>query len=96
VAVEITFGPERFSGQLKDVCRDAALVEVKRPLALGDQVALVLALPGTDGPFQVAGPVVRIASLPEGAQDAAVLFADVTPAAEARIDLFIAAQSASA
>jgi Tfp pilus assembly protein PilZ len=93
VPVQLTFATASFPGRLKDVCRDAALVEIPRSLALGDEVAMALALPGTDGPLEVMGHVVRIAPGESGAQDVAVLFTGVAPAAEARIDLFIAQQA---
>lgn len=91
--VQLKFAAERFLGRLKDVCRDAVLVETPRSLALGDEVAMELALPGTDGPLELVGHVVRVAPGESGAQDVAVLFTDLAPAAETRIDLFIAQQA---
>jgi Tfp pilus assembly protein PilZ len=93
VAVQLSFAAERFSGRLKDVCRDAVLVEVPRSLALGDEVALALELPGTGGPLQVVGHVVRTAPVENGGLDVAVLFSDLNPTAETRIEFFIAQQT---
>jgi Tfp pilus assembly protein PilZ len=89
----IFLGTERFMGQLKDICRDAALVETQRNLSLGTELALALALPGTGGPLQVAGKVVRVAPGEDSGQDVAVLFTNVTPHAETRIDFFVALQT---
>ena len=92
--VQLTAGGEVHPAILKDLCRDAALVEIRHPLQLGTEVSLLLKLPGTGGPLQVGGHVVRVAPGPEpGTLEMAVLFADVTAAAETRIDFFIALQA---
>lgn len=96
VEAQLVHGALRFGGRLKDLCRDAALVEVSRTLAVGDEVALALELPGTGGPLQVVGHVVRTAPGEDGGLDAAILFADLTPTAETRIDFFIAQQAQGA
>jgi hypothetical protein len=88
----VTHGAERFRGVLKDICRDAVLVEVQADVALGSELAVALELPGTGGPLLVTGKVVRLAPTEQGL-DVAVLFADLTPAAETRIEFFIALQS---
>ena len=91
---QLTAGNEVHPATLKDLCRDAALVEIRHPLPLGSEVSLLLKLPGTGGPLQLGGHVVRLAPGPEaGTLEAAVLFADVTKAAETRIDFFIALQA---
>jgi hypothetical protein len=95
VPVEIAHGPERFGGRLRDLCRDAALLEVDRPVAVGAELGLALQLPGTGGPLQVVGSVVR-EGVEEGGQVIAVLLFELTPAAETRIDFFIALQSQDA
>jgi hypothetical protein len=86
---QLQCGRERFAGQVKDICRDAVLLEVERELAMGDEVALHLSLPGTSGPLQVVGRVVRTATGEGGRPEAAVLFADLTPAAETLVDVFL-------
>ncbi len=93
VEAQLAHRAERFKGMLKDICRDAALVEVTRSLAQGDEVALALELPGAGGSLHVVGHVVRTAPGEHGGQDAAILFSDLTPAAETRIDFFIAHQA---
>jgi hypothetical protein len=49
-----------------------------------------MALPGTGGPLEVGGRVIRVAPGEGDAQRLAILFTSVTPAAETRIDFFIA------
>ena len=96
VEAQLAHGALRFGGRLKDLCRDAALVEVSHRLEMGAEVALALVLPGTEGPLQVVGHVVRTAAGEEGGLEAAILFADLTPTALTRIDFFIAQQSQGA
>jgi len=90
VPVRLTVAGHSFPGHLKDVCRDAALVETHRALPVDTGVALAMALPGTGGPLQVGGRVIRVTPGDGDAQRLAILFTDVTPAAETRIDFFIA------
>jgi PilZ domain len=86
-----TFSTE---GRLRDICRDAALVEVEAPQALGAFVNLAFDLPGTgEGPVEASGQVIRVAPGEGGAHGAAVLFTDVAPQAAARIEFFLALQS---
>ena len=93
VPVRLMAGSLTTQGQLKDICRDAALVEVEAPQVLDSAVTLLLELPGTGGPLRVVGRVIRLASAEEGKHGAAILFTDVPPATEARIDFFVALQS---
>jgi hypothetical protein len=92
VPVRITLGAESFAGVLHDLCRDAALIESQRECPVGSDLRLALALPGTGGPLQVAGRVIRLAPDEGEGHVFAILFTDVTPAVETRIDFFIALQ----
>lgn len=79
---------ESFPARLRDICRDAALIEAQRACAVDTRVVVALDLPGV-GRLEVAGRVIR---LDEGEGDAhgmAVLFTEATPAAATRIDLFL-------
>jgi hypothetical protein len=93
VPVQLGSGEHVFLGVLKDLCRDAALVAIKDGLEMGTAVSLVLQLPGTGGPLQIGGKVVRVSAGEPGTLDVAILFDHVTPAAETRIDYFIALQA---
>ena len=90
VPVRLTSGGDAFPGRLRDVCRDAVLVETHRALPVDAEVAVAMALPGTGGPLEVGGRVIRIDAGEGDAQRLAILFTSVTPAAATRIDFFIA------
>ncbi len=53
-------------------------------------VAVAMALPGTGGPLEVGGKVIRVVKGDGEEHRLAILFTSVTPAAETRIDFFIA------
>ena len=88
--MRLTAGGSAFPGHLKDLCRDAVLVEAHQDLPVGSHVAVAMALPGTGGPLEVGGKVIRVARGDGDAHRLAILFTTVTPAAETRIDFFIA------
>jgi hypothetical protein len=90
VPVRLTVAGAAFPGHLKDVCRDAVLVETHRALPIDSEVAVAMALPGTGGPLEVGGRVIRVTPGDGDSQRVAILFTAVTPAAETRIDFFIA------
>ena len=94
VPARISHGNESFPGLLKDLCKDAALVEGQKALPLETEVALTLSLPGTGGPLQAAGQIVRVSPGDHGGHDMAILFRDLSQAAETRIEFFIAIQGA--
>ena len=80
-------GGQAVPGHLKDLCRDAALVEVQEPCELGTPVRIAWA--GGDGEIEVAGRVIRLAHGEGEAPAMAVLFGDVAPAAATAIELMI-------
>jgi len=92
VPVRLTVDGESLLGRLKDICRDAALVESNRAFPLETTVVLAMELPGTGGPLEVSGRVIRLAG-EDGVQAMAILFTGVTPAAATRIDFFVALSS---
>jgi PilZ domain len=81
------------SGRLHDICRDAALVECGQVWPVGTPVTVAFELPGTGGPLQVPGSVVRLAGDANDPRGMAILFTNLTPAAETRIDFFFALQT---
>jgi hypothetical protein len=95
VPVRLTVEGQSFVGRLRDVCRDAALVEVHGKWPLGTPVSLAMELPGTEWPLVVGGKIIRVAPGEGDATASAVLFGDLTPAAETRIDFFIAMRGGS-
>jgi hypothetical protein len=92
VPVRLTLGRESMPGRLRDICRDAALVEVHRECALGSDVSLMFELAEEDGPLQVAGQIIRLAPGDGDARAVAVLFRDLHPSAEGRIEMFLQRQ----
>lgn len=89
VPVRLALGRESLPGRLRDICRDAALVEVHRDCPLGAEVSLMFELSEEDGPIQVAGRIIRLAPGDGDARGVAVLFRDVHPAVEGRIAMFL-------
>ena len=79
---------ESFPARLRDICRDAALIEAHRACALDTWIVVSLDLPGV-GRLEMAGRVIRLADGEGDARGMAVLFIDATPAAATRIDLFL-------
>jgi hypothetical protein len=89
VPVRLTIGHQSAPGRLRDICRDAALVEVHHTCAMGEEAVLSFELAEEDGPIQVSGTVIRIAQGLGDARSVAVLFRNVQPAAEGRIEMFL-------
>jgi hypothetical protein len=89
VPVRLTLGRDSIPGRLRDICRDAALVEVHHQCPLGSEVSLMFELAEEDGPMQVTGQVIRLAPGDGDARAVAVLFRDLHPSAEGRIEMFL-------
>jgi hypothetical protein len=92
VPVRLTVAGEELPCLLRDICRDAALVESPRALEIDTTVLLGSELPDTGGPFEVVGRVIRVAETEGEIHPLAVLFTDASPSAATRIDLFLARQ----
>lgn len=92
VPVTIRVAEEVRKGVLKDICRDAALVELDRWEVLGTQVVLEMDLPGSPGPLSISGEVIRLAPGEQAGHGMAILFASPSAEVEAGIDAFIAGQ----
>jgi hypothetical protein len=75
---------------LKDLCHDAALVELDRWEVLGTEVVLEMELPGSSGPLRVSGEVIRLAPGEQAGHGMAILFSAPSAEVEAGIDAFIA------
>jgi hypothetical protein len=90
--VRLTLGSLSLPGRVRDICRDAALVEVHRECALGSEVTLVFELGDEGGPIQVSGEIIRLAPGDGDARAVAVLFRDLQPKAEGRIEMFLQRQ----
>ena len=82
-----------FPARLRDICRDAALIEAHESYPLDTPVVLALDLPGA-GAVEVAGRVIRLAPGEGDARGMAILFTELNPAAVTRIDLFLSRHDA--
>ena len=87
--VRLGLGDETLPGLLRDICRDAALVESPREIALETPVTLVMELPSIGGALQVTGRVVRSLAAEGDIHPLAILFTDLPPAVATRIDLLL-------
>ena len=94
VPVRLGTGAASIEGHVHDICRDAVMVETARVWPVDTELQLSMELPGSDEPIELKGRIVRIADGVDGApRGMAVLFTDVTPAAVAQIDIFLAGQA---
>lgn len=78
------------TARLRDICRDAALLESDTLLDLGTAVGLDVTLPGLSSPMTLQGRVIRTAAGDVQAHALAVLFDDVPVGDAMRIDFFVA------
>lgn len=75
--------------RVKDICRDAALVEASRDADEGTMVGLVVTLSRSSA-VRLKGRVIRRAGPSPGGHAFAVLFGDVDPAAATEIEVLLA------
>lgn len=87
--LRLTVDGEALPGLLRDICRDAALVESPRALRAETPVSLALELPEGGGPLELTGRVVRVADAEGEIHPLAILFTEVAPATAARIAFFL-------
>jgi uncharacterized protein (TIGR02266 family) len=92
--VSVTSGSRTLAVLVKDISREAVFVNAEEPFPEGAEVTVTFGLPGKDGPLKVPGRVVRAAREGgEGGPGMAILFRELTPAAQVRLDFFIALQA---
>lgn len=85
--VRVAIGGHTIPGRLKDLCRDAALVEVHHRCDIGAPVRI--GWETRDGAVEVAGRVIRLALGEGDSQAVAILFGEVPSAAATQIELLI-------
>jgi len=76
--------------QIKDICRDAVLIEFNRQWPLETPVSLKMELPGMNETIEVSGRVIRLVPSESGPQGMAILFDNVSPLIGLRIEFFVA------
>jgi hypothetical protein len=91
-AARLTIGDERIDGRVRDICRDAVLVETERTFPLQTEVTVETELPKVTGAIRASGRVIRHARGHDGAQAMAILFDEISAEATLRIDLFVSEQ----
>jgi hypothetical protein len=85
--VRVVVAGRTLPGRLKDLCRDAALVEVHGRCEMGTPVRI--GWETRSGAVEVSGRVIRLALGEGDAQAVAILFGDVPSAAATQIELLI-------
>jgi hypothetical protein len=93
IPVKVRVDGAEHTARLRDICRDAALIEADLSWPLETDVGLRMELPGTGGAIDVSGRVIRHATAEAPRHGMAVLFTEVTAAAGMRIDFFVALQT---
>jgi hypothetical protein len=93
VPVRILDQGKEHQARLRDICRDAALVEAPQSWPLESELGLKMALPGINEVIEVKGRVIRLGAVEAGGHGIAILFTDVTPLAGMRIDFFVSLQT---
>jgi phage baseplate assembly protein gpV len=89
VPARLMVAAETLDVQLRDVCRDAALLDVPRALALESEVYLKVELHWTGGMLELPGRVIRVAPGESGSYATAMLFRGVTPTVATQIALLL-------
>lgn len=89
VPARLMVAAETLDVKLRDVCRDAALVDVPRALALDSEVILKVEFHWTGGLLEIPGRVIRVAPADAGSYASAVLFRGVAPTVATQIALLL-------
>jgi alpha/beta superfamily hydrolase len=92
VPARLTIGEDTIEGRLRDICRDAALVEAARSYPLETKVRLEANLPRVAGTISAPGKVIRLAPGANESHGMAILFDDLPAEMALRIDLFVSEQ----
>jgi hypothetical protein len=88
----LTIGAEKIEARVRDICRDAVLVETDRSFPLQTQVTVETELPKVSGTIRASGRVIRHAKGQEGEPAMAILFDEISAESTLRIDLFVSEQ----
>ncbi len=89
VPARLLVAAESLNVHVRDVCRDAALVDAPRELALDSEVYLGVEFHWTGGPLEIPGRVIRVVPGENGSYATAVLFRGVAPVVATQIALML-------
>ena len=92
VPARLIVGGETVEGRVRDICRDAALVEATRSYPLETPITLEAELPRVAGTIRAPGRVIRLAPGAGEQHGMAILFDDLPSETVLRIDLFVSEQ----
>jgi hypothetical protein len=84
MAVAVSTAEETIEGRVKDICREAFLMEAERSFRRETVVSVVLRLPEPEPPLTVKGKVARLGPTRQGVM--AVLFQEPDSSALERLD----------
>jgi hypothetical protein len=87
MAVSVSTSDETIEGRVKDICRDAFLMEGERSFRRDTAVSFVLRLPDAASPLAARGKVVRLGPTQQGVM--AVTFESLDAATIERLDAFL-------
>lgn len=85
-AARLKVGERLLDARVRDICRDAVLVEANHWFPLGTELQVRVQLPAPHPAIQAAGRVLRLAPGEEGGHGMAVLFTEISPGDQLRID----------
>jgi PilZ domain len=89
VPARLMVAAETLDVHLKDVCRDAALVDVARALELDSEVYLKVEFHWTGGVLEIPGRVIRVVPAESSGHATAILFRGVAPTVATQIALLL-------
>ncbi len=82
-------GDRLVEASVRDICRDAVLVEANVWFPLGTELQVRVDLPPPHPPIQSAGRVLRLSPGEQGSHDMALLFEGLSAADQLRIDYLV-------
>ncbi len=82
-------GDRLVEASVRDICRDAVLVEANHWFPLGTELQVRIDLPAPHPPIQSAGRVLRLSPGEQGSHDMALLFEGISAADQLRIDFLV-------
>ena len=90
-AARLKVGERLLEARVRDICRDAVLLEANHWFPLGTELQVRVELPAPHSAIQACGRVLRLSPGEQGSHDLAVLFTEISPGDQLRID-FLAEQ----